>query len=186
MESASIGIQCDLWNLLVQMHNSATPNLDSSNITDSVSASQANDSDPSWLPSTHSELHTESEKTSTSCHISDPNSQLHKASKFIIFHHSLLQLFSFCHCPYCSSYDIITSHRTNGTLLSLDISCFSCSHSTIWHSQPFFQNIPADNLLLSASILFSGATPTKVLWVLSNMNIAAVSIQLKHSSDTRG
>ena len=47
-------------------------------------------------------------------------------------------------------------------------------HQT-WESQPYVHNVPAGNLLLSAAILFAGASPTKVLRVLSHVNIKALT-----------
>ena len=42
-------------------------------------------------------------------------------------------------------------------------------------SQPSVRNIPAGNILLSAAILFSGATPGKVLRLLNHMQVACIS-----------
>lgn len=46
----------------------------------------------------------------------------------------------------------------------------------VWDSQPFIKHIPAGNLLLSSSILFSGALPTKVIRLLTNMGCASISL----------
>ena len=43
-----------------------------------------------------------------------------------------------------------------------------------WNGQPFVKSQPAGTILLSASILFSGALPTKVLRVLKNMRCATI------------
>ena len=42
-------------------------------------------------------------------------------------------------------------------------------------SQPSIRDIPAGNILLSAAILFSGATPGKVLRLLNHMQVACIS-----------
>jgi len=42
-------------------------------------------------------------------------------------------------------------------------------------SQPSIRDIPAGNILLSAAILFSGATPGKVLRMLNHMQVACIS-----------
>ena len=45
----------------------------------------------------------------------------------------------------------------------------------MWASQPHIKDTPAGNILLSAAILYSGETATKVLRVLSHMNIACIT-----------
>ena len=41
--------------------------------------------------------------------------------------------------------------------------CNNCDHMRQWDSQPFINNIPAGNILLSASILFGGGLPSQVI-----------------------
>lgn len=100
---------------------------------------------------------------------------LHLEEKFIVFISSLQKLFSFCHCPSCGCMDITNNFNTIGTMLIATITCISCQKQTPWHSQPYIGDTPAGNILLSAAILFSGATPTKVLRVLSHMSVATIS-----------
>ena len=45
----------------------------------------------------------------------------------------------------------------------------------MWNSQPFIKNIPVGNILLSAAILFSGSTPTKVLHFLNCLRVACIT-----------
>ena len=47
-----------------------------------------------------------------------------------------------------------------------------CEYQIQWTSQPQIRDTPAGNVLLSAAILFSGATPGKVLRMLSHLNVA--------------
>ncbi|KAK7475855.1 hypothetical protein BaRGS_00032905 [Batillaria attramentaria] len=54
-----------------------------------------------------------------------------------------------------------------------DPSTIEKSHT--WDSQPFIKDIPAGNLLMSSSILFSGALPSKVFRFLHHFNVAAIS-----------
>ena len=42
-------------------------------------------------------------------------------------------------------------------------------------SQPFIKDVPGGNILLSGAILFSGATPGKVLRMLNHMQVACIS-----------
>ena len=45
----------------------------------------------------------------------------------------------------------------------------------MWTGQPRIKDTPAGNILLSASILYSGATPAKVLRMMSHMRVACIS-----------
>lgn len=95
----------------------------------------------------------------------------HKEPKYIVFGSSLGQLLQWCHCPSCGSVDIRQVWTTTGTLLKIHLTCDSCLQATKWHSQPSIGNFPAGNMLLSAGILFAGASPTKVLRVLDHMGV---------------
>ena len=53
----------------------------------------------------------------------------------------------------------------------------NCTTTLAWDSQPFLRDIPAGNLLLSASILFSGALPTQVVRVLTNLRCASIFLR---------
>ena len=57
----------------------------------------------------------------------------------------------------------------------MKVQCTSCEHKWSWDSQPYINSIPAGNLLMSASILFSGALPSKSLRVFQFMNCASIS-----------
>ena len=93
--------------------------------------------------------------------------------KYIVFEHCLLSLFRSCNkCGHlCTD---ITKH-TIGTFLRLKRYCKACDDTVTWDSQTFIRNTPAGNILLSSSILFSGALPTKVLRVLTNLGCASIT-----------
>lgn len=55
--------------------------------------------------------------------------------------------------------------------------CSSCGHDREWESQPFMKNIPAGNILLSASILFAGASPTKALHIMDCLGCASITVR---------
>ena len=55
-----------------------------------------------------------------------------------------------------------------GTFISVKQHCSHCEHKRLWSSQPRIKG----NILLSAAILFSGATLRKILRVLSHMKVA--------------
>ena len=62
-----------------------------------------------------------------------------------------------------------------GTCIAVRQLCSHCGHKRVWTSQPFIRDMPAGNILLSAAILFSGATPGKVLRLLNHMQVACIS-----------
>ncbi|KAJ4932726.1 hypothetical protein JOQ06_011141 [Pogonophryne albipinna] len=100
---------------------------------------------------------------------------LDKEVKFIVFRSSLQQLLRWCHCPSCGSVDFTHTSKNIGTLLLVTVCCGSCYKKSTWQSQPYIGPYPAGNILLSASLLFAGATATKCLRVLTHMNIASIS-----------
>ena len=66
--------------------------------------------------------------------------------------------------------------------ISIKTYCDKCEKSRRWDSQPYIVgNLPAGNLLLSASILFSGAPLTKTLRGLSALNVANICISTVHA-----
>ena len=93
--------------------------------------------------------------------------------KYIVFKSSLLQLFT--HCTSCHDECNGKVVYRRGTFIAVKQSCSQCSHERVWTSQPRIKNTPAGNILLSASILYSGATFTKVLRLMSHMRVACVS-----------
>ena len=64
-----------------------------------------------------------------------------------------------------------------GTFLSVKELCTSCGHLHTWNSQPCIGKgvLPAGNLLLSASILYAGASPTQVLGVLEFLSVSIIT-----------
>ena len=99
----------------------------------------------------------------------------HIEAKYIIFESALLELFKVC--PYCCGDSDANVSFVMGTLVVVQQKCCStaCNFRRKWYSQPFIGNLPAGNVLLSASILYAGASPTKVLRTLSSMNVASIA-----------
>ena len=64
-----------------------------------------------------------------------------------------------------------------GTYTHVEQRCSVCLNVFTWDSQPFVKNQPAGNILLSASILLTGALPTMVLLVFQNMGCATIANQ---------
>ena len=61
-----------------------------------------------------------------------------------------------------------------GSFICIKQICSHCGHTWKWMNQPLVKDTPAGNLLLSAAILFSGSTPSKVLHMLSHLNMAGI------------
>lgn len=64
-----------------------------------------------------------------------------------------------------------------GTFIRLQQKCCECNHVQEWDSQPFLKSTPAGNILLSASILFSGAQPTQALRIMKFLGCASISLR---------
>ena len=97
-----------------------------------------------------------SQMDNTLSDVDHPNSQsAHVHRKFLVFESSLDELFR--HCPECGKPVIATSKHDQGTCVIVTAICLE-GHSHKWHSQPMTGNMSAGNLLVSASVLFSGST----------------------------
>ena len=97
---------------------------------------------------------------------------MYKEDKFIIFWQMLLVLFSWLHCKSCGAGDISYQAKRIASLLSVTFTCTACSLTWLWNSQHFIGSFPAGNILLSASILFTGVIAKKVLQSLRQIAIA--------------
>ena len=103
----------------------------------------------------------------------------HKEPKYMGFWSYLSLLFSWIHCPLCGCFEVNHSvHSVKGTLLTVIIKCKHCGNSptdqckpTLWTSQPRLGKYSAGDICLSAAILFSGSTVTKVLRMLQHMGV---------------
>lgn len=60
-----------------------------------------------------------------------------------------------------------------------------CKNKFHWQSQPIIENIPVGNIFLSASVLFAGTLPSKVLRVLSicGMKTMSLSTYFRHQKN---
>lgn len=98
---------------------------------------------------------------------------LHRSKKYIVFEECLLSLF--VHCHKCGQEPTKVTTKIMGTYAHVEQRCSVCLNVFTWDSQPFVKNQPAGNILLSASILFTGALPTTVLRVFQNMGCATIA-----------
>ena len=101
--------------------------------------------------------------------------------KLLVFEDQLLSLFNECRvCNQCCNVE----STCIGTFVAIKQRCLHCDFQREWQSQPFINDIPAGNLLLSAAIYFNGASFTKINRVLNALQIQVVSIRT-HYSHTR-
>jgi len=82
-------------------------------------------------------------------------------------------LFATCVC--CGSAFVSIKPHMIGSFLSIKQECSQCNNKFVWESQPYIQNIPAGNLLTSATILYSGSLPSKALRIFKTLNCATKS-----------
>ncbi len=92
--------------------------------------------------------------------------------KYIVFRSCLWELLDTC--PVCTQPCTVDILYKRGTMIAVEQQCNHCHYNRKWTSQPLLGDIPAGNLLLSAAILFTGSSYTKVLRVLETMNICAL------------
>ena len=78
----------------------------------------------------------------------------------------------FTHCPSRHNACGGEVGYVQGTFIAVRHYCSHCEYQRQWTSQPRIRDTPAGNVLLSAAILFSGATPGKVLRMLSHLMVA--------------
>ena len=98
---------------------------------------------------------------------------VHLVNKYIVFEDCLLSLFN--KCGNCGKATPDVTKTTIGTFLRVKQVCDNCESTREWDSQPFISNIPAGNILLSSSILFTGALPSQVLHVMDTLKCVTLS-----------
>ena len=83
-------------------------------------------------------------------------------SKYIVFEGELMQLFATC----CEPTTGIIDQRVNtgwGSMLRIIQDCDNCHYTRTWNSQPMKGNLPLGNLMMSATIVYSGSKVSQVL-----------------------
>ena len=81
----------------------------------------------------------------------------------------------FKQCTSCYNECIGEVAYQKGTFVAVKQLCSHCGQQRVWTNQPHIKDTPAGNILLSAAILFSGATPGKILRMLSHTKVACIS-----------
>ena len=83
-------------------------------------------------------------------------------------------------CSVCN-HSCILDCKYIGTMISVKQTCHHCNHQQQWNSQPMVHNIPAGNILLSASIYFNGGSFKKFHQVLSSLQMQTISLRSHYS-----
>ena len=154
-------------------------------MTESASSSLSSDADsssdyePPTSPSSLSDL---SDEISQPCTRPDSEtgtqqSRLHTEAKYIVFQSSLEMLVGWCACPECGSHEVTPKWSRSGTQLTISLFCKACDNTSRWQSQPTLGDVAAGNILLSAAILFAGASAAKVLRVLGSIGVATHTLR---------
>ena len=92
--------------------------------------------------------------------------------KYLVFESHLLGLFTQCRSCHQHCTGKIAHHL--GSLVCVKQECSHCGYVWTWYSHPFIKDIPAGNILLSASILLSGSSPAKALRMLKHVNMISI------------
>ena len=102
--------------------------------------------------------------------------------KYLVFSNCVDQLRN-C-CPKCGV--VVTGHKkkTTGSILSDEMTCLD-GHNTHWDSKPIIKRKPVGNLLLAASILFTGNTFASVSQLASCLNLQFTSESVFYDTQQR-
>ena len=107
----------------------------------------------------------------------------YEEKKYLVFESCLLSLFAMC--TNCGCYKTSSNLITTGSLVQVQVHCSHCDARYTWNSQPHINGVPAGNVLMSASILFSGALPTKSLRLFQILKCASISLKTFFSHQKR-
>lgn len=161
-----IGIQCNIAD--ADITTSIDDNIsDDSDMADSYS----DPSDSDYINSNFEDL-------SSTCE-DNPAKNAIPGTKYIVFETALLSLFSTCY--QCHSSSVSITKLVIGSFIHITQTCEACESTNSWDSQAFIKDIPAGNILISSSILFSGCLPEKSIRFLRNFKCATISNRIFYS-----
>ena len=171
-----IGIQCCFGPITLKNEstqtdcvNDAPPtaNVRSNYVDDDGNDDDDEDLDPSWqLPNDKKSI-TEDDNL-PSVDEFEGNSNTPDCEKFLVSDSCLSTLLK--RCPECGDVIAQCDRKTTGSLLSVQLTCHS-DHMINWDSQPVVKRKPLGNLLLAASILFTGNTFAAINRLASCLNL---------------
>ena len=138
--------------------------------------------DPHWLPGeekcTDDDNLLSEDENDGDCTSSTPDCE----KKYLVFDSCLKKLLK--RCPDCG--DVIIQHEmeTIGSMLSIKLACHS-GHTTYWDSQPVVKKKPLGNLLMAASILFTGNTFAAISRFASCFNLQFFSESVYYNTQQK-
>ena len=99
------------------------------------------------------------------------NSGVHKEQKHIVFESSIANLFQ--RCQICGACITCLQKRNVGSMVTFVSTCIE-GHDFKWYSQPMIRKMPAGNLLLSAAMLYTGASFTQMSSFAKLLNLTFI------------
>ena len=176
IEVCHVGVQCDLLCPAPPANSipvTSTP-------TKTGTSLQLSDADISDINDLEDDVNTTVDATeSTVYHDSSSSTDLDnslpadKQPTYLVFESALMLLFSSCFI--CKSKFVTVEKLTVGSLLRIKQVCSQCSNIFEWCSQPYIGKVPAGNILISATILYTGCLPAKALRMFKTLNCASIT-----------
>ena len=140
------------------------------------------DLDPHWLPGeakfTDDDNLLSEDEHDGDCTSITPDCE----KKYLVFDSCLNKLLK--RCPDCGDVIIQQQRNTLGSMLSIDLTCHS-GHTTYWDSQPVVKKKPLGNLLMAASILFTGNTFAAISRFASCFNLQFFSESVYYNTQQK-
>ena len=139
-----------------------------SNYGDDDSDDDDEDLDPNWQLPDDKNFITDDDNLPSDDEFEGFSSTPDCEKKFIVFDSCLSKLLK--RCPECGDVIAQCERKSTGSMLSVQLTCHS-GHTINWDSQPVVKKKPLGNLLLAASILFTGNTFAAINRLASCMNL---------------
>ena len=157
-------------------------NGDDSDDEDDEDAGDDEDLDPHWLPGEEKFIHDDNllseDEHDGDCTSSTPGCE----KKYLVFDSCLNELLK--RCPYCGDVIIQIERKTIGSMLSIELTCHS-GHTAYWDSQAVVKKKPLGNLLMAASILFTGNTFAAISRFASCFNLQFFSESVYYNTQQK-
>lgn len=106
---------------------------------------------------------------------STEETSLVEENKYLVFDSCLVELCQRVRCPECDSPADDVVKTVNGSAVKFKVYCIRGHVSLTWDSQPISGKMPVGNLLLAGSLLYSGATFTRIKHMASLINFQFIS-----------
>ena len=164
-DTRTLGTQTDDVTVLpVKQGPIQTPQPLTSSSSETSEEEEKSNIDADYLPSSSSE--------SSSGEETKADVDYEKSRKFLVFEECLLDLLKFC--TLCGAPVIETKSFNLGSMIGFTMSCHN-GHTVTWRSQPLMNKTPLGNLMISAAVLLSGNTFTKIENFTKTLNLMMFS-----------